>query len=302
MIKKIKVKVPATTANMGSGFDVFGMALSLYNEMEVTFNPKSTTGLSVKILGEGKETLPKNEKNVAIQAMLETLKILKCEAAYPLNKMKIVFKNNISMCSGMGSSAAAIVAGIIAAGNLCSKKLTKEQITDIAMKFEGHPDNVVPAVYGGLCVSVKEDSGKIAVVKLPSPRLKIVACTPYFELSTKHSRRVVPKNVPTADAVYNMSRTAVLAYAFTKGDYSLLKTAMQDKLHQPYRANLIPSMTQIIDIAYAHGALGAFLSGSGPTIVAFCKAANAKKVASAMVKLWKQDGVQLRCNILDVSN
>jgi homoserine kinase len=299
MIKKVKVKVPATTANMGSGFDVFGMALSLYNEIEVTFNTKAEA-LKVAISGEGKDTLPKNEKNVVIQAMLETFKILKCENKFPLNKMKIVFKNNIPMCSGMGSSAAAITAGIISAYGLCGKKLDKQQVTDIALKFEGHPDNVVPAVYGGLCVSVKEDGGKIKVTKLPEPKLKAVAITPYFELSTKHSRRVIPKSVPIEDVVYNMSRTALLAYAFTSHNYSLLKTATQDKLHQPFRANLIPSMNGMIETAYAHGALGTFLSGSGPTIVAFCKTKDAKRIAAAMVKFWKQDGVMLRQNILDV--
>ncbi|MCL2799369.1 MAG: homoserine kinase [Endomicrobia bacterium] len=294
---KVRMRVPATTANLGPGFDVLGAAVGLYNEFEAEYVPNAASTKFV-LKGEGRKMLPKGEKSLVWQSMQETFKLLK-ETKYNLKNLNITIKTGIPLSGGLGSSASAIVGGIALANALCGNKLNKSQITELAIKIEGHPDNVAPAVFGGLCVCGKEDGGHGTIVHLPVPKLKVVLCVPSFELRTKRSRQILPKNVDLKDVVFNTSRVAFLTAAFCTGDFALLEKGMQDKIHQPYRGKMIPAMDEVLKAALDNGAYGSYLSGSGPTIAALCDAKKAEEVKKAMVKVWKRESVSVKAYILD---
>ncbi len=301
MSKTIKVKVPATTANLGPGFDIFGASLSLYNELEVSLvsDPKKAKFV---VVGEGRKILPKDERNILWKAMTAVFEELGVKDKYTLKSFNIKLTNNIPLSSGLGSSSAARAAGIVAANKICGNKLSKEEMLKIGIKLEGHPDNIVPAFYGGVCVSVKDDNGDFDIVKLPTLKMKAVVCTPGFELATERSRNILPEKYDRKDIVFNGARIALLTKAFCMGDFSILKEAMKDKLHQPYRAKLIPVMQELISSAIEAGAYGACLSGSGPSMIAFCSAAKAKDISKVMAKVWKKETVPTKLFILDFDN
>ena len=297
MKTKMKVKVPATTANLGPGFDVFGAALSLYNEFEAEYVPNASKTKFV-LKGEGKTSLPAGERNIFWKSMAETFKLLGNDK-YNLKNLNITIKTGIPLSGGLGSSASAIIGGITLANALCGGKLSKDQIAQLGMKIEGHPDNIAPAVYGGLCVCYKNENGGSEVMALPVPKMKIVMCVPSFELRTKRSRQALPKSIELQDAVFNTSRVALLTAAFCTGNYKLLRQGVEDKFHQPYRGKMIPVMDGVIKAALDNGAYGAFLSGSGPSIAAFCNIKDCEKAEKAMVKVWKKESVAVKSYILD---
>jgi homoserine kinase len=294
---KVKVRVPATTANLGPGFDVFGAALSLYNEFEAEYLPNGKKTFFI-LKGDGKKSIPKGEKNLFWQSMQKTFKLLG-EDKYNLKNLNITINTAIPLSGGLGSSASAIVGGIVLASALCANKLDKTQVADLAVKIEGHPDNVIPALYGGVCICSKDgDHG--TVVQLPIPKLKVVVCVPDFELRTKRSRQTLPKCVDLQDVVFNTSRIALLIAAFCCSDFELLKVGMQDKIHQPYRKKMIPAMNEVLDTALSCGAYGACLSGSGPTLAAFCNAKHALNIQKSMLQRWKKDNVRAKAYVLDI--
>lgn len=294
---KVKMKVPATTANLGPGFDVYGAALTLYNQFEAEYVPNAKKTKFI-LKGEGKKAIPKGEKNLVWQAMSETFKLLGCNK-YNLKNLNITITTGIPLSGGLGSSASAIVGGITLANELCGKKLNKAQIAELGIKIEGHPDNIAPAVYGGLCICCKDKDDHGTIVHLPLPKLKVILCAPSFELRTKRSRQILPKTLTFEEVVFNTARVALLTAAFCSGDYSLLEKGMQDKIHQPYRGKMIPAMNEVLSAATQAGAYGAFLSGSGPTIAAFASSKKAENVRKAMIKAWKKDSVSVKSYILD---
>lgn len=317
-MKKIRVKVPATTANLGSGFDSFGVALNLYNEIEVveikeiqgrlwTLNsepaPEASSAFQkgkvrVEIIGEGKDTLPKDERNIVWKAMKKVFSICK----KPLYNYHLRLNNRIPLESGLGSSAAATLAGLLAANKICYNKISETDILKLAVELEGHPDNIVAAFAGGFCICYKEND-RIEYLKLEMPSdLKSVVCTPEFGLSTKFARKILPKKVPMASAVFNLSRSAVFTASILKKKYELLKVAMEDRLHQSYRDRYIPGIKKVFDSAYKSGAYGVAISGAGPSIVSFSSRVKAKNVALAMEKGFKSAGVKSRSFILDFEN
>ena len=297
-MKTISVKVPATTANLGPGFDVLGASLSLYNELEISIaeDPKKAKFV---VEGEGKKILPRDEKNILWKAMDAVFGLLDEREKYNLKSFNIKLTNNIPLSSGLGSSSAARAAGIIAANKICGNKLTLGEMAQLGVKLEGHPDNIIPAFYGGVCISVNNVDDKIEVVKLPVPKVTAVVCTPGFELATERSRNILPTKYERKDVVFNISRVALLVRAICNNDFKFLKDAMQDKLHQPYRAKLIPVMDELISSAVEAGAYGACLSGSGPSMIAFCSSAKAKDIAKIMAKIWKKETVPTKTFILD---
>lgn len=294
---RVKMRVPATTANLGPGFDVFGAALSLYNEFEAEYVPSAKKTKFI-LKGEGRKALPKGEQNIVWRAMKETFAVLDCDK-YSLKNLNITINSGIPLSGGLGSSASAIVGGISLANALCGNKLSKEQITELGVKIEGHPDNIAPAVYGGLCVCCKCEGEPNCVVRLPLPKLKVVICAPSFELRTRRSRQILPKAFELKDIVFNTSRVALLTAAFCTGDFSLLKKGMQDKIHQPYRGKMIPVMEKVLGSAIDAGAYGAFLSGSGPTLAALCEKKYVPAVQKAMIKAWKKESVSVKAYALD---
>ncbi|MBI4348727.1 MAG: homoserine kinase [Elusimicrobia bacterium] len=272
-------RVPATTSNLGPGFDVLGMALTLYNELEIDFTVSGTVGgtCALRIEGEGAETLPKDETN-------EVARVLKAAGHLSSYNARVRLKNAIPVARGLGSSAAVRLGALLASSVFGDHD--EEEIVAQACELEGHPDNVVPAFYGGLRLSLM-DGERLVHVPLREPKdLAVVACVPAFELSTEKARAVLPDKVSRADAIFTSARVGLLAYAFERRQYHLLRTAMQDVLHQPYRRPLVPGLRHVIDGANAAGAFGAALSGAGPTVLALSPKAKAPRVARAMQKAF----------------
>lgn len=300
-MKTIKIKIPATTANFGSGFDVLGAALKLYNEIEVEqlkIKNDASLKLKIEIVGEGKDTLPKNEKNVVWQAMKKVFDI--CNL--PLTAYRLQLTNNIPLARGLGSSAAARLGGIVAANEICNRKLSQDDIIQIVSKMEGHPDNVVPSFFGGLCVcNFNGKNVKYAKLKMPVD-LKAVLCIPDFELSTDKARNILPRTISHKDAVFNSSRVALFMSAIIQKKYELLSVAMEDKLHQPYRKKLIPGMDDVFNSAKKSGAYGVCISGSGPTIIALTSEVKSEKIGKAMQKAFLIHRISSTYIICDFDN
>lgn len=277
----VRVRVPATTANFGPGFDVIGIALALHNEVEV--EPAEST--EVEITGEGEETLPSTSSNLVAKAALDVAR-----AAQRRTGFRIRCRNRIPLARGLGSSAAAIAGGLVAANAALGKPLGTDALLDLAWKLEGHADNAAAAILGGV-VLVDVSAGRITWTRIvPRWDAVIVVAIPEFRVATAEARSVLPPHVPLSDAVANIGRTAQLVAAMLTGQPDLLRTALGDTLHQPYRRALVPGMEGVFESARAAGAFGAVLSGSGPSIAAVAPEAEAHAVGKAMVDGFARAG------------
>ncbi len=257
-MNKITVRVPATTANIGPGFDSMGCALALYNYITCKVLPVG------KLVITGCPEPYQNEENLAVQGYRAVLSRL----GLPNEGLSLNIRAEIPVCRGLGSSAALIAGGAAAANLLHGSPLPPAELLEVTNEIEGHPDNLAPAIYGGLTASLVED-GKPRTVKLPlSPTLRWVAAIPDFELSTHLARAVLPKEVAFVDAVYNASHVAVLVGALGRGDRELIAMALRDRLHQPYREKLIPEYNKVKTAAEQCGAIAFCISGAGPTLLA----------------------------------
>ena len=271
----ITVRVPATSANLGSGFDCFGMALSLY--ANVSFE-KLDSGLVI----EGCPEEFRNAQNLVYIAYQATLKQLGLE----LEGVKIFLDSSIPIARGLGSSAALLVAGVMGANAMHGSPLSKQACFTLCTTLEGHPDNVAPAIFGGCVASVLNHQVPIAVPFNVHPSLKILALIPDFQLSTKQARDVLPMSVSITDAVFNLSRTAILGKALESGDHELLRIASKDKIHQPYRKYLIPDYDAIVSLCKSNGTIAIFLSGAGPTMLClYADDSFADKMKTSLVNL-----------------
>lgn len=257
----IKVRVPATSANLGPGFDCLGMAINMYNEIHVD---EIWGGLDITLSGRYIEGISTGEDNLVYQVMQRVFD----SAGYTPKGLKIHMVNNIPLARGLGSSAACIVGGIVAANSILGGTLTLQQMIDMAVDMEGHPDNVLPAMVGGITVSLKAERDVLYNRFDMDEDMKLAVFIPDFEISTRHARKVLPSSVPMKDAIFNISRAVFLVSALRAGDMKNLHIATQDALHQPYRKKLIPHWDDIIEGCYHFGAKGVFLSGAGPTIIA----------------------------------
>lgn len=279
----VRIQVPATTANLGPGFDTLGMALKLYNVVEVE---ETAGGVTIEVEGDGADKIPRDQSNIVYLAAARVFQ----EARYSPKGLRIKLVNNIPVARGLGSSAAAIVGGLTGANIIAGSPLTDKEILNLAATIEGHPDNVAPALIGGLVVSTMVE-GEVKCCKIDPPAgLKCVVAIPDFALPTKMAREVLPQIVSVQDAVFNISRVALLVASFIKGDFGMLSTAMEDRLHQPYRANLVPGMKKVFAAARLAGAKGVALSGAGPTLIAFCDQ-NAGPVAKVMKDTFWEAGI-----------
>lgn len=295
--KKITVKVPGTSANCGAGFDCLGLAATIYNEFEFTF--REDEKVFVEAEGEGSDTIPVDEKNIVWQS---ARLLLDRAGLKNIRGAEIRMNNHVPMSRGLGSSAAAIVAGLVGANAAADNFFTRQDILKFATEIEGHPDNVAPAIFGGFTVSVAEKNNVHTFSFLPKIKLKLIVAVPDFPLSTKMARQVLPKTVPLKDAIFNISRASMLIAALIEGKEKLLPVAFDDALHQPYRTKLIPGMQEVFTAAKSAGALGVVLSGAGPCLIAF-SAANKKienNIAVEMVQTFKRFDVQAGALILDL--
>lgn len=253
-----KIQIPATSANLGAGFDALGLALTYYNYIEMEESDR------IDISSADNIEVPADEKNL----IYVSAKDLFAVCGKKLEGLKIVQTNNIPMARGLGSSSACIIAGLVGANHILGNPLTKDDLVDLSAQIEGHPDNTAPALLGGIVTAVF-DGRKVHWVKQEVfTKLKFIAIIPDFELKTEDARNCLPKEVAHKDAVYNLSRAALFSASLLTGKFENLRTAVHDKLHQPYRMKLIPHCREVFDIAYTHGAYAAYISGAGPTIMA----------------------------------
>lgn len=258
----IKVTVPATSANMGSGYDSIGIALDLYNVISMEESDR------IEISDVSGADIPKDASNLIYQCAQKVYDI----CGKPLSGLKIVEECAIPQTRGLGSSSACTVAGILGANALLGNPLSQQNVIDLAASIEGHPDNSTPAILGGFCVALLE-YGKVWSVRVPmNGKVDFITFIPDFELSTEKARGVLPDKVAHHDAVFNLSRAALLAGSLTTGKLENIGVAVGDCLHQPYRFDLIPDGREVVHAARAMGALGAFISGAGPSIIAIVDA------------------------------
>ena len=253
MGRSVKVRVPGTSANCGPGFDTLGVACTIYNDLELTL--LSEDRLEITVEGEGEKNIPLNSHNMVWRAIQLLLKKGHCDREYRGAIIRMV--NRIPLSRGLGSSAAAIVAGLKAANVLLENPFSRGELLQFATSLEGHPDNVAPAIFGGFTISLLNQKHAETFSFLPRLTLKLVVAIPSFHLSTRAARNVLPETVPLKDAVFNVGRAALLVGALVKGTPRFLRHAFEDALHQPYRAKLIPGMDDVIKAAKNAGALGA---------------------------------------------
>jgi homoserine kinase len=275
--RSVTVRVPATTANLGPGFDTLGLALSLYDELTVT--ARAETGASVEVIGVGEGEVPTDESNLVVKAIAYTF------AAYdqPLPGLDLVARNAIPHGRGLGSSGAAIVSGIMAAKGLLEGivEIDSQALLALATALEGHPDNVAPALFGGLTIAWTTEAGpqhkKLIVHRGVSPLIAV----PESTMSTELARSLRPASVPHEDAIFNVSRSALLIAALIQSP-ELLLAATEDKLHQSYRAAAMPGTESLILELRAAG-LPAVVSGAGPSILVLCSDPAQRLVAAEMI-------------------
>lgn len=267
----IKITVPASSANLGAGFDALGLALTLYNTVWM----EEADGCRIESV-DGSD-IPTDESNMIYQ----TAKGLYERCGHPFRGLHILQENHIPMTRGLGSSSACLVAGLLGANTLMGSPLSRGDLLDVAAQLEGHPDNVAPAMLGGLVTSVI-DGGKVHSVSVPvSDRIRFAVFVPDFELKTSEARAALPTVVTRDDSVYNLSRAALMTASLFSGSLENLRFGVQDRLHQPYRFPMIAGAERIFFEAYELGAYAVCISGAGPSILAIVDAASADTFAAA---------------------
>ena len=288
---RVHVRVPATSANLGPGFDALGLALALHNEIVA----EEADGVTVKIDGEGADRLARDGGNVVARGVR-----LAYEAAgRGFKGCALECVNRIPTARGLGSSAAAWVGGLVAGNALLGSPLSREALLALAARAEGHPDNVAAAVFGGLTVSCATADGVTAVTLPVTGSLAWVVLVPEVTSGTAEARALLPRSIPREDAVFNVQRVALLLAGLQTALPAALTVALEDRLHQPYRLKLFPWMPEIAAAARAAGALGCVLSGAGPSLLAVV-AGDGTSVARAMEEAARRAGVPGKARALDV--
>ena len=287
------IRLPGSAANLGPGYDALGMALSIYNHVVV--KTRSQSGVSFGIAGEGGGILPADEENLFYRAAQFAAQ----RTGKTLPGIDIHMHNTVPLARGLGSSSTAIVGGVIAANCLLGEPFSQIEMLDIATAIEGHPDNVSPCLLGGLTASTMDGNRVACVRALPPKELRAVVAIPEFELKTEDARNVLPNTVSHGDAVFSTSRACIVTAALITGNFEHLGVGMQDRLHHPYRAKLIPGFDHILAEAVKAGAWGAALSGAGPTLIALTTQ-NADAIGRAMIDIWVKKNIQARYHILKV--
>jgi homoserine kinase len=282
--RSVHVRIPATSANLGPGFDALGLALALYNE--VTAHEHAS--VTVTVQGEGAGRLPTNQHNVVVRGMQMAYEA----AGRAFKGCALTCVNRVPAARGLGSSAAAWVGGLVAGNALMGEPLSRAALLGLAARAEGHPDNVAAALLGGLTVSCSRPDGQVTAVALPVPgSIRWVVLVPSVTSATAEARAVLPASVPRGDAVFNVQRVALLLAGLQSGRTDVFDVALDDRLHQPYRLRLFPWMTAVVDAARRAGALGCVLSGAGPSLLA-AVGEEADLVARAMETALRAAGIE----------
>lgn len=295
---KISVKVPASSANLGPGFDSFGVAFPLYNTVTIEETIMPGSGVMIELVSDVSykdrallEHIPVDENSIIYKAV----ELLYNSIGQTPTELKITVDSKIPMTRGLGSSSSVIVGALIAANELLGRPADEAALLSIAAEIEGHPDNIAPAILGGMLFASVQEDASVIYRKLPWPEeWKIVACVPDFELSTDVARSVLPKDVPMKDAIFNAQRTAMFVDAVYTKDANLMKLALQDKLHQPYRMNLIPGLDKIMnELRFEENVLGCVISGAGSTILLISEATGVEKAKNIVKKVWNDLNIKV---------
>jgi homoserine kinase len=290
----ITVCVPATTANIGPGFDCLGAALALYNEFGFT-RSRGDNALTITVAGNDAAKIGRGADNLVYQAFVQ----LYDRINQPVPPIDLHINMQVPLSRGLGSSATAIVGGLVGANELAGRPFNPEAIAAIATEMEGHPDNVVPALMGGARISATglDRSWEVAELRWHETIVPVVAI-PDFELSTRAARSVLPEQYSRADAIFNASHLGLLLQGLATGQGDWLKAALQDKIHQPYRRSLIQGYDAVYAAAIGAGAHGLVISGAGPTLLALCPIAQAEAVRQAMGAAWEKANVSAIAMVL----
>jgi homoserine kinase len=266
--KRIVVEVPASSANLGAGYDCLAVALGLTNRIEVEVRGWSRGEIELDVDGEGAGELSDDRDNRCVQGIELALREIRGEIPEGVG-WRIEMHNEIPLARGLGSSAAATVAGLVAGNALLGEPLTTADLLRLATSIEGHPDNAAAALHGGFVVSGDID-GTVEALRFDAPRdLRAVLYIPDLRLSTAEMRKVLPAKVPRADAVANLTRVALGVAGMAIGQFDLLRVVTVDRLHEQYRAKVFPQLNRLIESARGAGAIGACLSGAGSSVIAF---------------------------------
>jgi homoserine kinase len=299
MTNDLFVRLPASTSNLGPGFDCFGLALKLY--LTITAKPlaKSSVECRVRTTGSAENSaLPTNATNLIYRAMSFVAK----RESLELPPVDLIVHNEIPLASGLGSSAAAIVGGIKLCGMLCQHELPDQAVQNYATEFEGHPDNVAASLYGGFVTSSVTHDADVLSVKFDwPPEIRICVVSPQTQLATHVARAALPRTISRADAVYNLQRTSLFTAALAQRRFELFAEAMRDRMHQPRRESLIPGLREALGLPGQKGLLGIALSGAGPSIIALATE-DEDSIAKKIAACFGGHNIRSTTRILDVDN
>lgn len=296
---QISVRVPGSTSNLGPGFDCFGLALNLYLTVRATVVPDSPERCRVTTTGaKENEALPRNSVNLIYRAMSVAAR----REQFSLPPVELQVQNEIPLASGLGSSGAAIVAGIKLAGLIAERDIPDQSIQNYATEFEGHPDNVMAALFGGFLVSSVRGDGTVVSAKFEWPsQIRVVVVSPHTQLTTHVARAALSRTVTRADAVHNLQRTALFTAALAQQRYELFWEAMRDRLHQPQRESLVPGLAEALALPHTPGLLGVALSGAGPSILALVDD-NDREIGAKIESCFRAHQIESTVRTLDVDN
>ncbi len=288
----ISVQVPATSANLGPGFDCLGLALCLYNKIIV----KTDQPFKISLTGPYTTGISLEQNNL----VWHTMCLLWQNVGFPIPSISLTLESHIPPARGLGSSSAAIVGGLLAANTLAGNPLNQLELVQMATQIEGHPDNVTPALLGGITLAVPTNDGILPRILTNSPKIRAIVVVPELLLKTNTARGVLPPKITRREAVFNIAHVALLVEAFLKEEYQLLREGMLDQLHQNQRSRLIPGMHDTLKAALDAGAYGAALSGSGPTLLALTPPETETDVTEAMKTAFKKHSIQAQAYTLDI--
>jgi homoserine kinase len=295
----ITVTVPATTANLGPGFDCLGAALSLYNCFTFSRQEADPGTVEITVSGAGADQVSKDASNLVYRAFLKLYQHM--DQQQPAVRIEISM--DIPLARGLGSSATAIVGGLVGANHLAGSPLSQAEVMQLAIALEGHPDNVVPALVGGCRLAATCPDGEWAICDIPwHDSILPVVAIPDFELSTAEARQVLPASYSRADAIFNAAHLGLLLRGLETGQADWLTAALQDRIHQPYRQALIPGYEAVRSRALANGAFGLVISGAGPTLLALAATDRAAAVADSMKVAWTEGGFSVQAKVLQIDS
>ncbi|TVY11923.1 homoserine kinase [Paenibacillus cremeus] len=284
--RKVRVKVPASTANLGPGFDTLGMALDLYAWIEMSIVEETR----ITLYGDQMNGVPTDKSNLVYEVAQMVFK--RAGVSHP--ELEIAMYSDIPLTRGLGSSASAIVGALAAANGVIGSPLSDDELFQMATELEQHPDNVGASLFGGLVVAFWDGTRAEHIRVEPNPQLEVLVAIPHFQLSTEKARGVLPRQQSLENAVFNVGHSSVLVAALCTGRLDMIARAMKDALHQPYRAPLVPGLAKILAEATNHGALGVALSGAGPTMLALVDRSSTRKaeLEQFMLGTLRQEGIE----------